>query len=126
MCYHAKLCKETQRISKPVGEDVVRDETIEGPFVGVKITSALQRQLDQCSSIHKRYFDQSEPQSLQIVTIDREEVIGRAVEQGARVDSLRDVARNIRSILLIICPQCAIGESKIKVYVRRGSRGAWA
>ncbi len=104
----------------------MRDETSERPFVGVKITSVLQCQLDQCSSVHKRYFDRSEPQSLQIVTIDGEEVIGRAVEQGAPVDSLRDVARNIRSILLIICPQYAIGESKVKVYVQRGGRGAWA
>ncbi len=108
------------------GEDALKDESGEGPFVGVKITSALQRQLDECSSTHKRYFDRSEPQSLEIVTIDGEEVMGRAVEQGAPVDSLDDVARNIRSILLIICPQYAIGESKIKLYVQRGVREVWA
>ncbi len=101
------------------------DGTSEGPFVGVKITSALQRELDQCSSAHTRYFDRSEPQSLQIVTIDGAEIIGRAVEQGAPVDSLEDVARNIRSILLVIRPQYTIGESKIKVYVRSGGGGAW-
>ena len=99
------------------------NRTSEGSFVGVKITGGLQRGLDQCSSVHKRYFDRSELQSLQIVTIDGEEVIGRAVEQAAPVDSLEDVARNIRSILLIMCPQHTIGESKIKVYVRRGGTG---
>ncbi len=67
------------------------DGNSEWPFVGVKITSGLQRQLDQYSSVHKRYFDRSEPQSLQIVTIDGEEAL------AGRGASVRSLALEVRS-----------------------------
>jgi len=94
------------------------DEARREPFIGIKITDRLQQQLDDCHSINERYFDGSEPQSLQIVTIDGEQILGRTVKQGAAIDSLEDVGQNIRSILLKICPKYNIGDSKIKVYAR--------
>lgn len=97
--------------------DTVIDEARKEPFIGIKITNRLQQQLDVCNSINERYFDGSEPQSLRIVTIDGEQILGRAVEQGASIDSLEDVGQNIRSILLKICPKYNIGDSKVRVYV---------
>ncbi len=98
--------------------DTMTNEARRQPFIGIKITNRLQQQLDDCDSINERYFDGSKPQSLQIVTIDEEEILGRAVEQGASIDSLEDIAQNIRSILLKICPKYDIGDSKIKVYAQ--------
>ena len=93
--------------------DKVRTE----PFIGIKITNRLQQQLDECDSGNERYFDGSEAQSLQIMTIDEEQILGRPIEQGASIDSLEDVAQNIRSILIKICPKYNI-DFKVKVYAR--------
>ncbi len=98
--------------------DTMTNEARRQPFIGIKITNRLQQQLDDCDSINERYFDGSEPQSLQIVTIDEEEILGRTVEQGASIDSLEDVGQNIRSILIKVCPKYNIGDSNIKVYAR--------
>jgi len=98
--------------------DTVTDEASREPFIGIKITNRLQQQLDDCDSINERYFDGREPQSLQIVTIDGEQILGRAVKQGTSIDSLEDVAQNIGSILLKICPKHNIGDSNIKVYAQ--------
>ena len=94
--------------------DKVRTE----PFIGIKITNRLQQQLDDCDSGNERYFDGRESQSLQIVTINEEQILGRAVEQGTPIDSLEDVAQNIRSILIKICPKYNIDDSRIKLYAR--------
>jgi len=98
--------------------DTMTDKARRQPFIGIKITNRLQQQLDDCDSSNERCFDGSEPQSLQIVTIDGEQILGRAVKQGASIDSLEDVAQNIGSILLKICPKYNIGDSKIKVYAQ--------
>ncbi len=94
------------------------DEVKTCPFIGIKITNSLQQQLDECSDINKRYFEGKEPQSLQIVTIGKEEILGREVEQGVPIGSLEDVAQNIRSILSKICPKYNIADSEVKVYTR--------
>ena len=93
------------------------DEVRTEPFIGIKITNRLQQLLDDCDSANERYFDGSEPQSLQIVTIDEEQILGRPIEQGASIDSLEDVAQNIRSILIKVCPKYNV-DFKVKVYAR--------
>jgi len=101
------------------------DEVRKQPFIGIKITNKLQQELDECNNVYKRYFDGSEPQSLRIVTIDGEEILGRAVEQGTSIDSLENIAQNIRSILSKACPKCNVGDSGIKVYARAIHQGQW-
>ena len=94
------------------------DDVKREPFIGVKITNKLQQMLDDCDNTTKRYFNGSEPQSLQIVTIDEDQILGRVVEQGASVGSLDSIAQNIKSILMKICPKYNIGDSSISVYAR--------
>jgi len=101
------------------------DEVRKQPFIGIKITNKLQQELDECNNVYKRYFDGSEPQSLRIVTIDGEEILGRAVEQGVSIDSLENIAQNVRSILSKICPKYNIGDSGLKVYARTIHQGQW-
>jgi hypothetical protein len=49
-------------------------------FIGIKVTSALQRHLDESESGYGDLFEGNNQQSLQRVTIDDEEFLGRPVE----------------------------------------------
>ncbi len=114
------LQKSCQRTGKEprASEGMARaaDELQEQRFVGIRITSRLQRQLDKCSDVDRHYFERRAPQSLQIVIIKGKQILGRPVKRGATIDSVEDAVQNIRSILLKICPQYNIGASEIKVY----------
>ena len=92
------------------------DELQEQSFVGIRITSRLQRHLDKCSDVDRHYFERRESQSLQIVIIKGKQILGRPVKRGATIDSVEDVIQNIRSILLKICPQYNVRASEIRAY----------
>ncbi len=102
--------KANERMARAAGE--LQEE----PFVGVMLTSRLQQQLDKCAIVNRHYFERREPQSLQIVSIKGKRVLGRPVKRGATSGSVEDTVRNIRSILLKICPQYNICVSEIKVH----------
>jgi hypothetical protein len=85
-------------------------------FVGVKVTNALQRHLDESESGHGHLFEGRNQQSLQRVTIDGEELLGRSVERGATVESLGDIVRNLKSILLKHVPKYPLKNSEIRIY----------
>jgi hypothetical protein len=85
-------------------------------FVGVKVTNALQRYLDELESGHGHLFEGRNQQSLQRVTLDGEELLGRSVERGATVESLGDIVRNLKSILLKHFPTYPLKSSEIRIY----------
>jgi exo-beta-1,3-glucanase (GH17 family) len=85
-------------------------------FVGVRITPALQRHFDESESGQGHLLEGKSERSLQKVTIGSEEIMGRAVAQGATVDSLVDIVRNLRSILLRYVPRYPLKDSEIKIY----------
>lgn len=87
-------------------------------FVGLKITSNLERQLDESRSRYEYLFEGGDEQSLHRATIEGEEILGRPVEPGVPVDSLMNVVRNLRSILSKICPGYPLKDSEIRVYAR--------
>ena len=63
--------KANKRMARAAGE--VQKQ----PFVGIRITSELQRQLDKCAAANRHYFERREPQSLQIAIIKGKQVLGR-------------------------------------------------
>ncbi len=87
-------------------------------FVGMTITTPLQRQLDESKDRYGYLLEGGDAENLQRVTIDGKEVLGRPVEQGTTVDSLGDIVRNLKSILLKMCPGYALKDSEIKMYTR--------
>ncbi|KPJ59248.1 MAG: hypothetical protein AMJ42_02125 [Deltaproteobacteria bacterium DG_8] len=85
------------------------------PFLGLKITSKLQEGLDKCNSYNKFYFEKDNPEFLQIITIDSDKYIGRAVEQGIEYKKIEDIGRNIISIIHKLCPDIPISIDSIKL-----------
>jgi len=85
-------------------------------FVGIKVTNALERHLDESESGHGHLLEGKNQQSLQRATLGDEELLGRPVEQGATVESLDDIVRNLKSILVKHIPRYPLKNSDIRIY----------
>ena len=58
-------------------------------FVGLKISSKLQAGLDDCAHGTGRYFKGDKPESLQVVTLGEDKLIGRFLRDGFPVSEPR-------------------------------------
>jgi hypothetical protein len=87
-----------------------------GLFVGIKISPKLQRELDNCSRETQRYFVEDQPESLQIVTLGEDKLMGRFLRAGFPVRDLDNVSRNIRSIITRMMRGLHIAEDAVHIY----------
>jgi len=87
-------------------------------FVGIKVTAGLERHLDELDSRYAYLVGGKDQQSLRRVTIDDEEILGRSVEQGTTVSSLRDIVRNLKSIFSEFVPQYPLKDSEVRIYAK--------
>jgi hypothetical protein len=85
-------------------------------FVGMKVSTKLQRELDNCAPETERYYKEDKPESLQIVTFGEERVIGRFLPDGYPVTNIDNVSRNVRSIITLITRGSRIEEDSIRIY----------
>jgi hypothetical protein len=85
------------------------------PFLGIRINTKLQEGLDRSNPLNRFYFQDNNPEFLQIVTVDQDRYIGKFVEQGAGYTALEDICRNIISIMHKLCPDIAISIEGIRV-----------
>ena len=85
-------------------------------FVGMKISAKLQRELDNCARGTERYFKEDRPESLQIVTLREDKLIGRFLRDGFPVSDIDNISRNVRSIVTLITQGLRIAEDSIQIY----------
>ncbi len=85
-------------------------------FVGIKISAKLQRELDNCARGTERYFKEDKPESLQIVTLGGDQLIGRFLRDGVPVSDIDNVSRNVRSVVALIASGYRIAEDSIQIY----------
>jgi hypothetical protein len=87
-------------------------------FVGIKISTKLQSQLDNPAPGTERYFKTDNTEYLQIVTLGEDRVIGRFVQNGFPVGNIGDVGRNVCSIVSLITRGDRLGDDAVHIYVR--------
>ncbi len=87
-------------------------------FVGIKVTAALERHLDELNSSYAYLVGGKDEQSLRRITINDDEILGRSVEHGTPVGSLSDIVKNLKSILSKFVPQYPLKDSEIRIYSR--------
>ena len=92
------------------------------PFLGLKITSKLQEGLDKSNPCNKYYFQDNNPDFLQIVSVDADKYIGKFIEQGSEYRHIEDICRNITSIIHKLCPEIKITVDTIRVLATESSR----
>jgi hypothetical protein len=85
-------------------------------FVGIKITKALQDELDSPAPGTKQYFEGSSNDYLQIVNLREEKFIGRYLKDGFPVANIADVSRNVCSIVKLITRGRRIEENDVHIY----------
>lgn len=92
------------------------DDIAKRLFVGIKITKALQDDLDGTAPGTKRYFEGSDNDYLQIVSLREEKFIGRYLNDGFPVANIGDVSRNVCSIVKLITRGRRIEENEVHIY----------
>ena len=86
-------------------------------FVGIKISTALQNELDSPASGTKHYFEEKDNKDyLQIVNLGEEKFIGRYIKDGFPAADIGDVSRNVCSIMKLITRGRRIEERDVHIY----------
>ena len=91
------------------------DEAAKRLFVGIKITRALQEDLDNPAPGMKQYFD-ADNDYLQIVEFGESKFIGRYLNDGFPVANMGDVSRNVCSILKLITRGKRIEDDDVQIF----------
>lgn len=91
------------------------DDAVKRLFVGIKITRALQEDLDSPAPGMKQYIDANNDY-LQIVDFGENKFIGRYLNDGFPVANLADVSRNVCSIVKLITRGKRIEENDVQIY----------
>ena len=95
-------------------------------FVGIKISTKLQRELDNCARVSEHFFKEDKPESLQIVTLREDKLIGRFLRDGFPVSDIDNVSRNVRSIVSLITQGYRLAEDSVRIYADSKVRAALA
>lgn len=86
-------------------------------FVGIKISKALQVELDSPAPGTKRYFEGTDSKDyLQVINLGEDKFIGRYVKDGFPAAGISDVSRNVCSILKLITRGRRIEENDVHIY----------
>jgi hypothetical protein len=85
-------------------------------FVGIKITKALQDELDSPAPGTKHYFEGGTNDYLQIINLHDEKFIGRYLKDGFPAANIGDVSRNVCSIVKLIARGRRIEEHEVHIY----------
>ena len=92
------------------------EETSNRLFVGIKVTKALQDDLNSPAPGMKHYFDGNSNEYLQVIQLREEKLIGRYLNDGFPLASINDVGRNICSIVKLITRGKRIEENEVHIY----------
>ena len=86
-------------------------------FVGIKISKALQFELDNPAPGTKHYFEGADDKDyLRVVNLGEDKFIGRYVKDGFPAAGILDVTRNVCSIVKLIARGRRIEENEVYIY----------
>ena len=86
-------------------------------FVGIKISKALQVELDSPALGTQHHFEGTRDQnSLQIITVGEHKFIGRYIDDGFPAADIGDVSRNLCTMVKMITHGRRIEENDVQIY----------
>jgi hypothetical protein len=86
-------------------------------FVGIKISKALQNELDRPVPGTQHYFEGNEHgEYLQIIDMGEQRIIGRYIEDGFPAIDIGKVSRHVGSMLKLITRGRRVEENDIQIY----------
>ena len=87
-------------------------------FIGIKVSNALQTELDRPAPGTKQYLEPGTPDYLEIITMGDDKIIGRYMEDGCTADDVGIAGRNVCSIVRIVTGGHRIEEESVLIYAR--------
>jgi hypothetical protein len=86
-------------------------------FVGIKISKAMQNELDSSAPATRHYFEGNEQSEfLQIINLGEQKIIGRYIKDGFPATGIREVSRNVGNMVQLITRGRRIEENDIQIY----------
>jgi hypothetical protein len=85
-------------------------------FVGIKISSELQNELNNPAPGTEHYFKSDSDEYLQIVNVGDEKFIGRYIKDAFPATDIENVTRNVCSIVRLITRGHRVEESSVRIY----------
>src|SRR2546425_5485847 len=70
-------------------------------FLGLKLDAEMKRQYQDGKLAHRPAFKPGDPARLEVLNVQEELFIGRVLEGGLAVEDLKDLERNIKSIVTV-------------------------
>jgi hypothetical protein len=84
-------------------------------FVGIKTGERLREQLDSSKKSMKPFFNESNPDYLQLMQIGDNEYIGKVIESGISLEYLNNIFMNVKTMLKMIAPAFTFVDDAIKI-----------
>jgi hypothetical protein len=86
-------------------------------FVGIKISKALQNELDNPAPGTQHYFEGNEHNEyLQIINMGEQRIIGRYIKDGFPATEISEISRNVGGILKLITRGRRVEEKDMQIY----------
>jgi hypothetical protein len=85
-------------------------------FVGIKISTVLQNDLNSPAPGTEHYFKADNVDYLQIINLGEEKFIGRYVKDGFPAADITNVSRNVCSIVRLITRGHRVEENSVHIY----------
>ncbi len=84
-------------------------------FIGIKISPKLQSELDNYTPGAEHFFKEDKPESLQIVSLGSEMLIGRFLQDGFPVSDIDNVSRNVWRIVKLVTHGHRVAEDSARI-----------
>ena len=85
-------------------------------FIGIKVSRALQTELDSPAPGTKQYLEPGTPDYLEFLTMGDDKIIGRYIEGGCTAGQVEMVGRNVCSTVRIVTRGFRIAEESVLIY----------
>ena len=85
-------------------------------FVGIKLNEKLRLQLDSSKASMKPFFENNDPQFLQMIKFESDEYLAKTTQNGASLENLNNMCSNLKTMIKMICPKFVISNDAIKIY----------
>lgn len=85
-------------------------------FAGIKISTKLQYQLNNPAPGTERYFKTEHSDSLHVITLGEDKLIGRYLKDGFPAADIDNISRNVCSIVRLIA-HGRLEENSVHIYI---------
>lgn len=93
-------------------------QTIKKLFICMKVTTELDRMLEEKRVLYATYIQREGLDCLRIATIDGSRFLGKVVDQGLPVEAIAGISRLVRNVVAKFCPYMRTSDNMVKIFIQ--------